>query len=91
VVAGHPGVLEAAAVPVPSEYWGETVHCFVVPQQGETVTIRQLVRFLRGRLADFKIPASFELTDSLPRNPSGKIMRRELRERFWTHHDRRVA
>jgi acyl-CoA synthetase (AMP-forming)/AMP-acid ligase II len=47
--------------------------------------------FLRGRIADFKIPSSFELVDSLPRNPSGKILRRELREGFWQHLDRRVA
>jgi acyl-CoA synthetase (AMP-forming)/AMP-acid ligase II len=90
-VAAHPAVLEAAAVGVPHEHWGEVVHCFVVPRQGETVTTRQLVAFLRGRIADFKIPSGFELTDSLPRNPSGKILRRELRERFWQHLDRRVA
>jgi acyl-CoA synthetase (AMP-forming)/AMP-acid ligase II len=90
-VSAHPAVLEAAAVGVPNEHWGEVVHCFVVPRQGETVTTRQLVAFLRGRIADFKIPSSFELTESLPRNPSGKILRRELRERFWAHLDRRVA
>jgi acyl-CoA synthetase (AMP-forming)/AMP-acid ligase II len=90
-VAAHPTVLEAAAVGVPNEHWGEVVHCFVVPRQGETVATRQLVRFLRGRIADFKIPSSFELVESLPRNPSGKILRRELRERFWAHLDRRVA
>jgi acyl-CoA synthetase (AMP-forming)/AMP-acid ligase II len=90
-VSAHPAVLEAAAVGVPHEHWGEVVHCFVVPRQGETVTTRQLVAFLRGRIADFKIPSGFELTDSLPRNPSGKILRRELREHFWQHLDRRVA
>ena len=90
-VAAHPLVLEAAAVGVPNEHWGEAVHCFVVPRQGETVGTRQLVGFLRGRIADFKIPSSFELVESLPRNPSGKILRRELRERFWAHLDRRVA
>jgi acyl-CoA synthetase (AMP-forming)/AMP-acid ligase II len=67
------------------------VHCFVVPRQGETVTTRQLTAFLRGRIADFKIPSSFELIEALPRNPSGKILRRELRETFWQHLDRRVA
>lgn len=90
-VSSHEAVLEAAAVGVPNEHWGEVVHCFVVPKQGETVTTRQLVAFLRGRIADFKVPASFEIIDTLPRNPSGKILRRELRERFWQHLDRRVA
>lgn len=90
-VAAHTGVLEAAAVGVPNEHWGEVVHCFVVPRQGSTVTTRQLTAFLRGRIADFKIPSSFEFVEELPRNPSGKILRRELRERFWRHLDRRVA
>jgi long-chain acyl-CoA synthetase len=90
-VAAHPAVLEAAAVGVPHEHWGEVVHCFVVPRQGESLTTRQLTAFLRGRLADFKIPSGFELVESLPRNPSGKVLRRELRERFWQHLDRRVA
>ncbi|MGB3442108.1 MAG: fatty acid--CoA ligase [Actinophytocola sp.] len=90
-VSAHPSVLEAAAVGVPHEHWGEVVHCFVVARPGETVTTRALVAFLRGRIADFKIPSSFETIDSLPRNPSGKILRRELRERFWRHLDRRVA
>jgi acyl-CoA synthetase (AMP-forming)/AMP-acid ligase II len=90
-VSAHPAVLEAAAVGVPNQHWGEVVHCFVVPRQGETVTTRQLTAFLRGRIADFKLPSSFELIDALPRNPSGKILRRELRESFWQHLDRRVA
>jgi acyl-CoA synthetase (AMP-forming)/AMP-acid ligase II len=90
-VGAHPDVLEAAAVGVPNEHWGEAVHCFVVPRQDTAVTTRTLVSFLRGRIADFKIPSSFEIVESLPRNPSGKILRRELRERFWQHLDRRVA
>jgi acyl-CoA synthetase (AMP-forming)/AMP-acid ligase II len=90
-VVAHAGVLDAAAVGVPNEHWGEAVHCFVVPHQGETVTTRALVAFLRGLIADFKIPSTFEFVEEIPRNPSGKILRRELRERFWQHLDRRVA
>lgn len=90
-VCAHPAVLEAAAVGVPNQHWGEVVHCFVVPRQGETVTTRELTAFLRGRIADFKLPSSFETIAALPRNPSGKILRRELREKFWQHLDRRVA
>ncbi|NUT96694.1 MAG: long-chain-fatty-acid--CoA ligase [Saccharothrix sp.] len=90
-LAAHPDVLEVAAVGVPSAHWGEVVHCFVVPRPGAVVETRTLTGFLRGRIADFKLPSSYELLDALPRNPSGKILRRELRERFWQHLDRRVA
>jgi acyl-CoA synthetase (AMP-forming)/AMP-acid ligase II len=90
-VGAHHAVLEAAAVGVPNQHWGEVVHLFVVHRPGETVTGRELTTFLRGRIADFKIPSSFETIEALPRNPSGKILRRELREKFWQHLDRRVA
>ncbi|MGC5330335.1 long-chain-fatty-acid--CoA ligase [Micromonospora sp. DT62] len=90
-VCAYPGVVEAAAVAVPHEHWGEVVHCFVVTHPDQPVTARDLTPFLRGRIADFKIPASFEFVAQLPRNPSGKLLRRELRERFWQHLDRRVA
>ncbi len=90
-VGAHHAVLEAAAVGVPNRHWGEVVHLFVVPRAGETVTGRELTAFLRGRIADFKIPSTFETIAALPRNPSGKILRRELREKFWQHLDRRVA
>lgn len=76
---------------MPHEHWGEVVHCFVVTHPDQPATARDLTPFLRGRIADFKIPASFEFVDQLPRNPSGKLLRRELRERFWQHLDRRVA
>ncbi|MPZ85085.1 MAG: long-chain-fatty-acid--CoA ligase [Actinophytocola sp.] len=90
-VCAHPAVLEAAVVGIPHRHWGEAVHCFAVPRPGQTVTARELAVFLRGRLADFKLPTSYELVGELPRNPSGKILRRDLRERFWAHLDRRVA
>lgn len=90
-VSAHPNVLEAAAVGVPSPHWGEVVHCFVVTRNGMPASSRDLTAFLRGRIADFKIPASFETITALPRNPSGKILRRELREKFWQHLERRVA
>lgn len=89
-LAAHPAVVDAAVVGRPDERWGEALHAFVVLGDGAAVTPRELILFLRGRLADFKIPAGFEFVAELPRNPSGKILRRELRQRFWAAGERQV-
>lgn len=90
VLCAHDAVVEAAVVGVPHKHWGESVHCYAVLAGGQAVTARELTGFLRGRIADFKLPASYEFIEALPRNPSGKVLRRDLRERFWRHLDRRV-
>jgi long-chain acyl-CoA synthetase len=74
----------------PDDRWGERVHAFVVARPGTGLTTRDLMRFLTGRLAGFKVPARYDFVEAIPRNPSGKILRRELRERFWADRDRRV-
>ncbi|HWM01574.1 MAG TPA: fatty acid--CoA ligase [Actinophytocola sp.] len=91
VIGRHPKVAESAVVGVPDERWGEVVHAFVVPVEGESLSERELALFLKGKLATFKQPLEYELIEKVPRNPSGKILRRELRERFWQGHERRVS
>ncbi|THV29138.1 long-chain-fatty-acid--CoA ligase [Glycomyces paridis] len=86
----HPAVREAAVVAVPDNRWGETVHAVVVLEPGGEATPREITVFLRERIADFKLPTGYEYMDRLPRNPSGKILRRELREKHWTGLSRRV-
>ncbi|MGW1892241.1 long-chain-fatty-acid--CoA ligase [Streptomyces sp. NPDC002004] len=90
VLEHHPGVGEAVVVGIPDERWGERVHAFVVPAAGNRPSPRDLHTFLVPRLAAFKLPASYEFTDHVPRNPSGKILRRELRDRFWSDSARKV-
>jgi acyl-CoA synthetase (AMP-forming)/AMP-acid ligase II len=90
VLTRHPAVVEAAVLGVPDERWGEAVHACVVRREGMPVTARELLTFLRGQIADFKMPSSIEFTGSLPRNPSGKVLRRVLRERFWRDMSRNV-
>ncbi len=79
VLAGHPGVAEVAVAGVPDPRWGERVHAFVVRRPGSEVSPQDLARHLRGKLADFKAPARYVFVEALPRNPSGKVLRRVLR------------
>ncbi|WP_372512193.1 long-chain-fatty-acid--CoA ligase [Frankia umida] len=75
----HPEVVDAAVVGVADERWGEAVHAFVVLAPGASPTPRQLLVFLRARLADYKLPVAFHVVEELPRNPAGKLLRRVLR------------
>ncbi|MFX0575409.1 long-chain-fatty-acid--CoA ligase [Nocardia nepalensis] len=90
VIVSHPAVREAAVVGAPDDRWGETVHAFVALVPGQTVTPHELTLFLRDKLASFKRPQHFAFIDFLPRNASGKILRRELRDQFWQGRERAV-
>ncbi|MEW9532095.1 long-chain-fatty-acid--CoA ligase [Microbispora sp. NPDC049125] len=76
----HPAVADAAVLGLPHDLWGEAVLACLVLRANHTVTPRELAVFLRGRIADYKIPTQWEFLDSVPRNPSGKILRRVLRD-----------
>ncbi|HEX5114839.1 MAG TPA: long-chain-fatty-acid--CoA ligase [Pseudonocardiaceae bacterium] len=80
LLAANPAVAEVAVVGQVDERWGEIAKAVVVRRDGEQVTGRELMRSLHGRIADFKIPTVYEFVDRLPRNPTGKVMRRLLRD-----------
>ncbi|MFG2193631.1 fatty acid--CoA ligase [Streptomyces sp. NPDC048639] len=86
----HPAVAEAAVIGVPDERWGEGALAFIVLRPGMEAKPRELKLFLRDRIAEFKSPQRYEFIERVPRNPSGKILRRELREEFWAGRDRMV-
>lgn len=80
----HPAVLEAAVVGAPDARWGEVPVAFVVCRAGATATESELQEFCRARLARFKVPRAVRFIDALPRNPSGKVLKRVLREQATT-------
>jgi acyl-CoA synthetase (AMP-forming)/AMP-acid ligase II len=82
VLAAHPDVGEVAVIGVADAKWGETVKAIVVPRPGGDPDPDQLIAFTRERLAHYKCPTSVEFTDELPRNPSGKVIKKLLRERY---------
>jgi len=83
-IAEHPVVMEVGVIGVPSDKWGEEVKAFVVLRRGHDATAHELIEHTRSRIAAFKCPKTIEFVDALPRNPSGKILKRELRAPYWT-------
>jgi len=83
VLFAHPAVREAVAVGVPDPRWGETVHAVVVLRAGAQGDAEGVLAWCRDRLASYKRPRSVEFVDELPKNAYGKILRREVRQRFW--------
>ena len=90
VLAQHPKVLEVSVVGVPDETWGESPRACVVLKPGEASAADEIIAFCEGRLARYKRPRSVEFVQALPRNAMGKVLRRELRERYWQGHQARI-
>jgi fatty-acyl-CoA synthase len=86
----HPAVLEAVVVPVPDERWGEVPRAVVVLRPGAAATEAELRAHCLGRLAHFKVPRAIDLAPSLPKGGTGKILKREVRERYWVGQAKRV-
>jgi long-chain acyl-CoA synthetase len=89
-IFGHPAVAEVAVIGVPDDKWGEAVRALVVAKPGAPRDAEDIIAFARTRIASFKLPKAVDFVASLPRNASGKVLRRELREPFWAGRERKV-
>jgi fatty-acyl-CoA synthase len=78
----HPKVAQVAVIGIPDPYWMETVAAIIVIKQGDELTSEEIIAFCKERLAGYKVPKQVKFVDDLPKNPSGKILKRQLREIF---------
>jgi acyl-CoA synthetase (AMP-forming)/AMP-acid ligase II len=91
VLAEHPAVMEVAIIGVPDDRWGETVKAVVSLKPGTEATEEELIAYCSEHLAKFKCPTSVDIIEALPRNPTGKILKRDLRKPYWEGRDRQVS
>lgn len=84
VLSAHPAVYEAAVVPIPDAKWGEVPKALIVLRPGSHATEDEIVAFCRAHLSHYKCPRSVEFVGSFPKTGTGKILKRELKKKYWT-------
>ncbi|MEJ7636308.1 long-chain-fatty-acid--CoA ligase [Aeromicrobium sp.] len=90
ILAEHPAVAEIAIIGVPDDKWGEAVKAVVAFKPDQSASPEELIAYARERLASYKSPSSIDVVEALPRNPSGKILKRDLRKPYWGEGARQV-
>ncbi len=89
-IYGHPDIMEVAVIGVPDNKWGEAVMAFCAPKAGCEISEESVIAWARERIAGFKVPKTVQSIAALPRNASGKILRKDLRAPYWEGRDRQV-
>jgi long-chain acyl-CoA synthetase len=90
VLYRHPAISEVAVIGVPDALWIERVHAVILLKEGQQTTDNEIMEFCKRHLARYKAPKSVEFVESLPKNPQGKILKRELRKKYWAGLERKI-
>lgn len=91
VLFAHPGIADVTVIGVPDERWGEAVMAVIVCKPGHSLAHAELDSFCRQKLGGFKVPKRYDFVDTLPRNATGKVLKKDLRQRYWTGQERAIG
>jgi len=86
----HPKVVDCAVIGIPNEKWGESLMAVIVLKKGEKCTDEEIIQYCKDNIANYKKPKYVQFVNELPRNPSGKILKRVLRDQYWKHQEQKV-
>jgi len=90
VLCKHPAVREVAVIGVPDPKWGEAIRAVISLVPGESVTAQEILLFCAQHIARYKVPKSVDFVDELPKSNYGKILKREIRAKYWKNEDRQI-